>query len=56
MGGAGSGRNGGFVPKATTTAHLHIDVRRWAREGLLEFGRFFVWHWPFPGGGVHRST
>ncbi len=49
MGGIGSGRRWHFGTKATTDSYRAIDVRRWAREGLLEPGRAFGWEWTCNG-------
>lgn len=45
MGGPGSGRYWHWDAKSTTADYLHLDVRRLARDGLLEDGRRFDWHW-----------
>ncbi len=44
MGGFGSGRHGGRVPRSTTDECFAIDVRRWQREKLLT-GRSFSIEW-----------
>lgn len=49
MGGMGSGRRWDFGAKATTDNFNAIDVRRWARDGLLEPGRAFCWQWTCNG-------
>lgn len=45
MGGLGSGRHLRWGTRGTTEGYHAIDVRRWAREGLLEPGRTFAWAW-----------
>lgn len=49
MGGFGSGRRWHWSAKDTTDAYRAIDVRRWARAGLLEPGRHFGWQWSIDG-------
>jgi hypothetical protein len=49
MGGVGSGRRWHFSAKNTTDAFRALDVRRWARDGLLEPGRAFGWQWTTSG-------
>lgn len=49
MGGIGSGRRWHFDAKATTDNFRALDVRRWARDGLLEPGRAFGWQWTCNG-------
>lgn len=49
MGGFGSGRHWHFSATATTDNFRAIDVRRWARDGLLQPGRAFCWHWRCAG-------
>lgn len=49
MGGTGSGRHWHWSPRPTTDAFRRIDVRRWAREGLLEPGRSFGCQWTSEG-------
>lgn len=49
MGGIGSGRHWHFGASSTTADYRRIDVRRWAREGLLEPGRRFGWQWSCNG-------
>lgn len=44
MGGYGSGRRWGGR-KSTTADYRRLDVRQWQREGCLEPGRGFGWHW-----------
>jgi hypothetical protein len=45
MGGTGSGRRWHYGAKYTTNDYRSIDVRRWAREGLLTPGRLFSCQW-----------
>ncbi len=49
MGGSGSGRYSGYSFRSTTDDYRSIDVRRWAREGLLEPGHWFGWQWSIAG-------
>ena len=49
MGGRGSGRFWRWDDKTTTDAFHSIDVRRWARRGLLEPGTSFGWQWSIEG-------
>jgi hypothetical protein len=49
MGGMGSGRHHHWGAKHTTADYRSIDVRRWAREGMLEPGQRFTWQWSFEG-------
>lgn len=49
MGGIGSGRHWHWGTKPTTSEYRSIDVRRWAREGLLEPGQSFRWQWSLDG-------
>ena len=49
MGGIGSGRHWHFSTKATTDNFRAVDVRRWARDGLLHPGRAFAWRWTCEG-------
>ncbi|MFC0160562.1 hypothetical protein [Mameliella alba] len=49
MGGIGSGWRWRFDAKDTTDSYRRLDVRRWAREGFLEAGRFFAWQWSHDG-------
>ena len=49
MGGFGSGRYWRWDEKTTTDDMRSIDVRRWAREGLLRAGRHFGWSWSVEG-------
>ncbi len=45
MGGRGSGRHYHFFTKNLTTTYNRIDVRRWARDGLLKSGNRFATYW-----------
>jgi hypothetical protein len=49
MGGLGSGNRWRFGVRQTTSDLRAIDIRRWARDGLLEPGRRFNWHWSVDG-------
>jgi hypothetical protein len=49
MGGRGSGRHWHWNAKSTITDYRSLDVRRWARDGLLEPGRRFGWQWSIDG-------
>jgi hypothetical protein len=49
MGGIGSGRRWHWGAKATTDGFRALDVRRWARDGLLQAGRAFSWQWTTNG-------
>ena len=49
MGGMGSGRHRHFSTKDTTDSYRSIDVRRWARAGILEPGQSFGWQWSADG-------
>jgi hypothetical protein len=49
MGGIGSGRRWRFGAKATTDDFRAIDIRRWARDGLLSPGQSFGWQWTHGG-------
>ena len=49
MGGSGSGRHWHWNTKNTIDDYRSIDVRRWAREGLLTPGRCFGWQWFIEG-------
>lgn len=49
MGGIGSGRHWKFGSKDTTNSFRRLDVRRWAREGLLRPGNAFGWEWSRDG-------
>jgi len=45
MGGIGSGPTSVHNAKDTTDDYLHIDIRQWARKGLLTPGNSFDWRW-----------
>ena len=45
MGGLGSGRHWRWGAKDTTDEYLRLDIRRLARDGLLEPGNAFGWRW-----------
>lgn len=45
MGGAGSGNRWRYGTKSTTDDYRSLDVRRWAREGMLRPGCRAVWTW-----------
>ncbi|WP_071672701.1 hypothetical protein [Nioella nitratireducens] len=49
MGGIGSGNRWRFGAKQTTRDYRAIDVRRWAREGILEPDKCFNWQWTVDG-------
>jgi len=49
MGGIGSGRHWHYGAKSTTKDMRSIDVRRWARDGLLTPGHGFRWQWSVDG-------
>lgn len=49
MGGRGSGRHWHWGTKATVADLRSLDVRRWARDGLLAPGRSFGWYWTQDG-------
>ena len=49
MGGRGSGRHWHWHTKSTVADYRCIDVRRWARDGLLTPGRRFSWQWSVDG-------
>ena len=48
MGGPGSGRYA-YSNRRTTESYLSIDIRRWAREGMLKTGNFCYWRWSKAG-------
>lgn len=52
MGGRGSGRHWRSGTKATVTDLRSLDIRRWARDGLLKPGQSFGWHWMRDGESV----
>ena len=45
MGGPGSGNRWRYGARSTTDDYRTIDVRRWAREGLLRPGYWGGWQW-----------
>lgn len=45
MGGSGSGNRWYYCAKSTTDDYCTLDVRRWAREGMLRPGYWGVWQW-----------
>lgn len=45
MGGVGSGRHWHWDTKSTVADLRSLDVRRWARDGLLKPGQSFGWQW-----------
>ena len=45
MGGPGSGNRWGYGAKSTTDDYRTLDVRRWAREGVLRPGYWGGWQW-----------
>lgn len=45
MGGSGSGNRWRYGTKSTTDDYRSLDVRRWAREGMLRPGCCAVWTW-----------
>lgn len=45
MGGYGSGAGWRCGSKSTTDDYRSIDVRRWAREGVLRLGYWGSWQW-----------
>lgn len=49
MGGPGSGRRWYAGDKSLTDDYRSVDVRRWAREGLLRPGRRATWQWTCNG-------
>lgn len=49
MGGPGSGRHWHFGQKPLTTEMRRLDVRRWARAGMLRPGHNFGWQWSMDG-------
>lgn len=52
MGGIGSGRHWHHSAKALTDDYRKLDVRRWAREGLLHPGSKFGWRWTRHGRSI----
>ncbi|WP_171207841.1 MULTISPECIES: hypothetical protein [unclassified Ruegeria] len=49
MGGIGSGRLWQWSVKSTVEDYRSIDVRRWARAGLITPGNRFGWQWSIDG-------
>ncbi|MDO6587135.1 hypothetical protein Q4543_16630 [Salipiger sp. 1_MG-2023] len=49
MGGIGSGRHHHFSAKILTSDFRALDVRLWAREGLISPGNAFGWQWSCNG-------
>lgn len=49
MGGLGSGSRWRYGAKSTTDDYRTLDVRRWAREGMLRPGYQGGWHWTRDG-------
>ena len=45
MGGPGSGNRWRYGAKSTTEDYRTLDVRRWAREGILRPGYCASWKW-----------
>lgn len=45
MGGPGSGNRWRYSAKSTTDDYRALDVRRWAREGVLRPGYWGGWQW-----------
>lgn len=45
MGGPGSGNHRHYGAKSTTDDYRALDVRRLAREGMLQPGRSGIWNW-----------
>src|SRR3990172_7715768 len=45
MGGSGSGNRWHYGAKSTTDDYRALDVRRWAREGMLRPGYWGGWQW-----------
>ena len=45
MGGPGSGNHRHYGAKSTTDDYRVLDVRRLAREGMLQPGRSGIWNW-----------
>ena len=45
MGGPGSGNRWRYGAKSTTGDYRTLDVRRWAREGVLRPGYWGGWQW-----------
>jgi hypothetical protein len=49
MGGPGSGNRWRYGAKSTTDDYRTLDVRRWAREGVLRPGYWGGWQWTCDG-------
>ena len=49
MGGSGSGNRWRYGAKSTTDDYLALDVRRWARAGVLRPGYWGGWQWTRDG-------
>ena len=49
MGGLGSGNYWRWDTRSTTDSYRKLDVRRWARDGLLRTGKHFGWQWTQEG-------
>ena len=49
MGGPGSGNRWRYGAKSTTDDYRTLDVRRWAREGVLRPGYWGGWQWTRDG-------
>lgn len=49
MGGPSSGNRWRYGAKSTTDEHRALDVRRWAREGMLRPGYSGGWYWTRDG-------
>ena len=49
MGGSGSGNRWRYGAKSTTDDYRTLDVRRWAREGVLAPGYWGGWQWTRDG-------
>jgi len=45
MGGPGSGNRSRYGAKSSTDDYRTLDVRRWAREGMLRPGHWGGWQW-----------
>jgi hypothetical protein len=59
MGGPGSGNRWRYGAKFTTADYCTLDVRRWAREGLLRPGHWGGWQWTRDGetvASIHISA
>jgi hypothetical protein len=54
MGGRGSGNRWRYGTRSTTEDYRRLDVRRWAREGMLRPGYHGGWQWS-RGGEVVAS-